>query len=466
MSPDLDENQTSAPRLGREDDLGLLLEDVRRVSEEFFASLPSRPVAYQVDSPGNPQDLSVQGLGAQGAVEEFRRRFESGLSGSAGPRYLGFVTGGTTPAALAGDWLASVYDQNLANEGDSIASEVERETVRRLRQLFGLPSSFDGVFVSGATMANATALAVARQWVGRRLGVDLAEEGWAGLGRIPVLGGAPHASIHKALAILGWGRRAVEKVDCLEGRTAVDPEALDRRLQKIDGPAVVVASAGEVNTGDFDDLEALVEICARRGAWLHVDGAFGLFAACSPKLRPLLKGLVGADSIATDGHKWLNVPYDSGIVFSRHMDLQEEVFRASAAYLGDRPDLMHRTPENSRRFRALPAWTTLAAYGREGYREMVERTCHLGKQLGERLEASEDFELLAPVRLNIVCFALAEGDEEARDRFLDRLVQDGRAYLTPTTFGGRPGIRAAFSNWSTTEEDLEWIWQALQSCRG
>lgn len=439
---------------------GELLEAARQTSEAFLETLPDRPAAA-IPEPPSPHDLPRRGVGTEAALATFRERYEPALSGSAGPRYLGFVTGGSTPASVVGDWLVAAYDQNLSNDGDSVATAVELETIGFLRQLFGLPASFAGVFVSGATMANATALATARQWAGERLGVDIAEEGLSALERIPVLGGAPHASIFKALAMLGWGRRAVETLPRLPGRLTVDPAALDRRLGEIDGPAVVVASAGEVNSGDFDDLAALAEITRRHDAWFHVDGAFGLFAACDPDRRHWLEGIEHADSIATDGHKWLNVPYDSGLLFCRHPKLQKATFRAAAAYLGDRPDLMHLTPENSRRFRALPAWMTLVAYGEEGYRQLVRTTCDLARQLGDRIEASETLELLAPVPLNIVCFALREGGTERRDLFLRRLQEDGRAYLTPTVWNDRPAVRAAFSNWSTGPEDLEKTWAAL-----
>ena len=439
---------------------GHLLEAGLRAGETFLTTLPSRPAAV-IPEPPAPNPLPAVGIGAEAALARFRDRYEKNLSGSAGPRYLGFVTGGSTPASVVGDWLVAAYDQNLSNDGDSVATAVELETVGFLRQLFGLPESFSGVFVSGATMANATALATARQWAGVRLGIDIAEEGLSALHRIPVLGGAPHASIFKALAMLGWGRKAVEVLPRLPGRLTIDPAALERRLAEIEGPAVVVASAGEVNTGDFDDIAALAEITRRHDAWLHVDGAFGLFAFCDPERRHLLRGVEHADSIATDGHKWLNVPYDSGLVFCRHPDLQKSTFRAAAAYLGDRPDLMHLTPENSRRFRALPAWMTLVAYGADGYRQLVRTSCELARRLGERLESSQAFELLAPVPLNIVCFALREGDAERRDQLLRRLQEDGRAYLTPTVWEGRPAIRAAFSSWSTDSADLETIWEAL-----
>lgn len=436
---------------------------------EFLETLPERPAGQPPTDRPKPLDLPAEGVGAEAALAQFRGRFEAGLSGSPGPRYLGFVTGGTTPAALVGDWLATAYDQNLSSDGDSIATTVELETLGLLRQLFGLPDTFHGAFVTGATMANAVALAAARQWVGHRLGVDVGEDGLASLPRIPVLAGAPHASIGKALSILGMGRGALERLACVPGTRCLDPNALARRLDTLEEsggpPAIVVASAGEVNTGEFDDLVALAEICGTR-AWLHVDGAFGLFAACDPAQASKLAGLERADSIATDGHKWLNVPYDAGLVFTRHLDLQEQVFRAVASYLGDNPDLLHRTPENSRRFRALPAWMTLVAYGREGYADLVRRNCAQARRLGEWIRGSGAYELLADVHLDVVCFAPKDADTkdagtDIRDRVLARLTADGRVFLTPTLFDGRPGIRAAFVNWSTADGDVEHVIAAL-----
>lgn len=441
-----------------------ILEAAHSAALQFLGNLADRP-AGQSPVLLSLDTLPEEGLGAQEALSYFRRKYEAGLSGSAGPRYLGFVTGGSTPAALAGDWLVSTYDQNVSNDGDSIATTVERATLTLLRALFTLADAFEGAFVSGATQANLVALATARQWALQRIGRDPAEEGLWNMPRIPVFGGSPHASILKSLSILGMGRQSVEYVPCLPGRQAIDPVALGSRLDANGGqPAIVVASAGEVNTGDFDDLEAIAALCRRYNAWFHIDAAFGLFAACDPSRSHLLRGLNEADSITTDGHKWLNVPYDSGIVFTRHIALQEQVFKATAAYLGTGPDLLHRTPENSRRFRALPAWMTLMAYGRSGYQELVTHSCLFAQRLGQSIEQSRQFELLAPVVLNIVCFALRGADTNQRDHFLEQLKRDGQVLLTPTFFAGKPAIRAAFVNWATTMKDVERIVEVLERC--
>lgn len=442
--------------------LNEILEAAHAAALAFLQSLPTRPVGSKPQR--LPHDLlPEEGLGAMQALATFRAKYEAGLSASPGPRYLGFVTGGSTPAALAGDWLVSAYDQNVGSDGDSLATTVERETLGLLRSLFGLSDLFEGAFVTGATMANVVALATARQWAAARLGRDVSEQGLWGLPPLPVLGGSPHASVIKALSMLGMGRQVVEHLPLLPGRMAVNPAALEARLARLSGmPAIVVASSGEVNTGDFDDLEQLSTLCKRYGSWLHVDGAFGLFAACDPAHAHLLRGLDAADSITADGHKWLNVPYDSGFVFTRHVDLHQHVFKVTAAYLGESSDLMHRTPEDSRRFRALPAWMTLMAYGRSGYRELVARCCELAHQFGQGIERSPHFELLSQVCLNIVCFALREADTAGRDRFLEALTADGTVLLTPTHFAGRPAVRAAFVNWSTSREDVVRVLEALE----
>lgn len=407
--------------------------------------------------------LAPSGVGAEGALQHFKDWVAASLSASAGPRYLGFVTGGTTPAALLGDWLAAVFDQNPISWLDgSTALQLERDTLAMLRALFGLPEPFAGSFVSGATMANFVGLALAREWVGRVHGIRVSDEGLATLPRLEIFAATPHSSTTKALAMLGLGRAAWQGIACLPGREAMDLTALESLLAAAAGPCVVIASAGTVNTGDFDDFSGLTRLKERYGFWLHVDAAFGGFASLSPALQPLLRGWECADSICIDLHKWLNVPYDSAVAFTRHRDLQGDVFANVSAYLGrsaQEPEPIHLAPENSHRWRALPAWFSLLAYGAEGYREIVERDCQFARTLGERIAESEFFQLLAPVRLNIVCFA-------PRDRALSAPViaavrDSGATFVTPTVLHGTPAIRAAFSNWRTTDQDLDVIWEAL-----
>lgn len=449
-----------------------LLRHALQSADNFLQTLSERPVAVLPKS-RRKRGLPTTGTGGRQALETFLTEYSSELSGSAGPRYFGFVTGGATPAAVAGDWLVSVFDQNLSNTGDSIATEVERETLAMLQELLNLPASFTGSFVTGATVSNFVGLALARQWVGRQYGINVAEVGSSSLPTLQVLSATPHSSVYKVLSMLGLGRQALNLVPTLQEREAIDVVQLEMALKDLHGqPVVVVANAGTVNTTDFDDLRAIGQLKRQYAFWLHVDAAFGAFASCSPVYAHLLYGIEHADSVAVDAHKWLNVPYDAAMQFVRpeHLALQIEIFQNSASYLSaatlSDPNFNHLTPENSRRFRALPTWCTLVAYGREGYREIVERNCQLARQLSDRINTSTQFALLVPTALNIVCFTMTPttGPISASTvaRLLDRLREDGRAYFTATVYRGRPGLRAAFCNWRTQAHDVELAWQALE----
>ncbi len=448
-------------------DLDRLLTLVLDQALQSLHSLDGRPAAI---APVPPAQLPLpgQGSGIEGALAAFGNRWEAGFSGSAGPRYLGFVTGGATPAALAGDWLAAAYDQNPAAGIDSAAPDLERETLAWLRDLFGLSAAQQGAFVSGATLSSFVGLALAREWLGEQKGVRVAEAGLAALGPLRVLSGAPHSSIYKALSMLGIGRSAVQLVAKQPGREAVDLAQLEAALQQLGGePCIVVANAGTVNTVDFDDLAAIAALRERYPFWLHVDAAFGAFAALSPEHAQLTIGIDLADSVCIDLHKWLNVPYDSAVQFTRHRDLQVRVFQNAAAYLGlpgDNPDFVHLTPENSRRLRALAAWFALSAYGREGHAEIVQRNIACARDLGERIGRESRLRLLAPVRMNVVCFTLAEDASEARVQALVRALRDaGEVFMTPSVYEGCWCLRAAFSNWRTTHEDVARVMRALQT---
>ncbi len=447
-----------------------LLASAQQAALSFLDTLDERPPA--VFPPAiPPKGLPEEGLGTSAALRDFFSRYESTMNGSPGPRYFGFVTGGATPAGLVGDWLASTYDQNPTSDSDSSAPQVEAETIGMLRDLFGLPESFHGAFVSGATIANMAGLAQGRQWVGRQHGVDVASAGLHAIPPIHVLGATLHSSTYKSLAMIGLGKQSVVDVARLPDREAIDVDDLARKLAELDEPCIVVASGGTVNTVDFDNLAAIASLREKYPFWLHVDAAFGGFAAASPRFAHLLDGLELADSITIDAHKWLNVPYDSAMMFTRHPQLQLETFQNAAAYLGDitsNPSLVHLTPQNSRRFRALAAWMSLRAYGRDGYQELVERNVDFAHALGDWIEASAHFRLLAPVRLNCVCFTLTSAEIDVPssaqiNQFLHDLQADGRVFMTPTVYDGTPGIRAAISNWQTQDKDLAITTDALEA---
>jgi glutamate/tyrosine decarboxylase-like PLP-dependent enzyme len=446
-----------------------LLEKVKNNACTFLKDIDEIPTFSKDSKSYNNSQLNQEGLGGEKALEEFMERFYEGIVSSAGSKYFGFVTGGSTPAALMGDWLVSAFDQNASTRDNSSGTKIEEETINLLKQLFGLPQAYSGAFVTGATMANFVGLAIGRQWVANELGFDIAQNGMYSLPPIKIISAAPHSSILKSLSMLGMGRDNMHYIPSINGREAIDIEALENYLKQNNGtPCIVVASAGTVNTVDFDDIKQIGELKKKYNFFLHVDAAFGGFAACSPKYRKLMEGIDAADSITVDAHKWLNVPYDSAMQFTKHTKLQIQVFQNNAIYLGElseKPDFVHLTPENSRRLRALPAWFTLKAYGSNGYQEIVERNCSLAEVLSKKIEESKNFKLLSDTRLNVVCFTINLGDHSATleeiQQFLKIVNEDGRAFFTQTVYKGMPGIRAAISNWRTEEKDMEIAWEVL-----
>jgi glutamate/tyrosine decarboxylase-like PLP-dependent enzyme len=319
-------------------------------------------------------------------------------------------------------------------------------------------------------MANFTGLAVARQWAGQRVGHDVARAGTLP-GMVRVLAAVPHSSSVKCLAMLGIGSAAIEAVRTLPDREAIDTDHLrDLLTQRPDVPVIVLASGGTVNTVDFDDLGTLAALKEQYGFWLHVDAAFGGFAALLPETAPLLMGWEAADSLTIDNHKWMNVPYDSAVWLVRreHAALQVQTFQnTNAPYLGDPLadfSYLNVGPENSRRLRALPVWMSLMAYGRSGYETLVGRTMHLARQFGAALDTSADWQLEAPVRLNVVCFSLRHHRTDATRlvQVRDALNAEGRLFVTPTTYNGAACLRAAFVNWRTTEADVAEALACLQ----
>lgn len=458
------------------------LERAYKLATTYVAGLPDRTVSHAVTPEAMhaafDEPLPDTGCDPGAAVEEWFTRAEPGIVTSSGPRFFGYVIGGTTPAALAGDWLASTIDQDAGLwAAGPAAAQTELTVLRWLKELFNLPVEWHGAITSGATMSNLVGLAAGRQWVGKQMGFDPAADGLGGQPAIPVVSSTEiHASAVKSLGTLGLGRASVRKVRAVGG--AVDLDALRSELQTIDGPALVIANAGEVNTGAFDDLEQVARICREHpaGAWLHVDAAFGLFAGASPRFAHLLRGIEHADSVCADAHKWLNVPYDSGFVFVRDLDALRESFASSAAYIAPAPGAgwspETHLPEMSKRFRGLAAWCALRAYGRQGYRELVERCVDNAAMFASWVDSTSAMELMAPAPLNIVCFRYApEGLSDAAIDDLNRravtaIQADGRAFVTPTTWAGKAAIRAAFDNWATMPRDVEILQETVADVYG
>jgi glutamate/tyrosine decarboxylase-like PLP-dependent enzyme len=452
--------------------LPVLLDGAAALARQFLDGIADRPV--QPGAVTLPEAaLPEVGVGTQVVLDRLRDSVLPAFTGSAGPRYLGFVTGGGTPAALAADWITSAVDNNASDASSVAAITIERQAIAMLVDLLSLPAATAGWFVSGATMANVVGLATGRQWLGEQRDVDVAEHGAAALPGLRILSGTAHSSAIKAAAVLGIGRRAVQQVATIAGTEHVDVAALASALESSDAPTIIVANAGTVTTTAFDDLSHIAALARAHGAWLHVDGAFGLFARLLPSHAHQLDGLHLADSICGDAHKWLNVPYDSGFALTRHAAVQGRVFRNAATYFfsdSTLPDPFHFGPENSRRLRALPVWASLLAYGRSGMADIVAECCACAAALGAWIAAHPDLELLAPVTLNIVPFRLSDALLAGRDEaevvglFLAAVAGTGDVFLTPGAYNGRRGARAAFSNWRTTVgDDLPRIQRGIEA---
>jgi glutamate/tyrosine decarboxylase-like PLP-dependent enzyme len=445
---------------------------------EYLERVGDRPVGRPVDAEalraalGGP--LPEKGEDARAVLDALARGADPGLVASAGPRYFGFVTGGAVPASVGADWLASAWDQNAWTYTASPAGSVVEEVVGGwLVDLLGLPADTSVGFTTGATMASFAALAAARSAVLRRCGIDVEEQGLAGAPPVAVVvGDAVHATILAALQMLGLGRGRVRRV-ATDGQGRMQPDALRAALAGCEGaPSIVCAQAGEVNTGAFDPFPEIAAIARAHDAWLHVDGAFGLWAAASPRLRGLVAGVDQADSWSTDAHKWLNVPYDSGLVFVRNPEIHRHVMSLGAAYYvmathGERDNFL-LVPESSRRARGFAIWAALRSLGRSGVAEMIECCCALAQRMAERLRGAPGVELLNEVVLNQVLLRFAPpggGDADAFTREVIRRIQaDGTCWLGGSTWRSQAVARISVSNWSTTEADIDRSVEAILRC--
>jgi glutamate/tyrosine decarboxylase-like PLP-dependent enzyme len=439
-----------------------LFRQVAEHAADFVATLDTRPVRVSADvealtaALGGP--LPEHGEAPEQVVASLVEAAEPGLVAIPSGRYFGFVIGGAVPAAVAADMLASVWDQNAGlYVGGPSAAVVEEVCRGWLAELLGLPSDVSVAYVTGCQMAHVTALAAARHKVLADAGWDVAAKGLAGGPEITVVVGAKrHVTVDRALRLLGIGASSLAVVGADDqGRMRVDE--LRALLAYSSGPTIVGAQAGEVNTGAFDAIDEIAELAHGAGAWLHIDGAFGLWAAASPELRHLLRGSERADSWATDGHKWLNVPYDSGFAFCAHPDAHRAAMGVTAAYLVQADDRRERdqmdwTPEFSRRARGFAVYAALRSLGRSGVAELVERCCRHARRFASELDAA-GATILNDVVLNQVLVRF--GDGERTRRVIAAVQDDGTCWLGGTEWNGEHAMRISVSSWRTTDDDVE-----------
>jgi glutamate/tyrosine decarboxylase-like PLP-dependent enzyme len=387
----------------------------------------------------------------EGVLEQLDLIGSPATMASAGGRYFGFVIGGSLPASLAANWLATAWDQNAGLVAASpVAATLEEIAQHWLLEVLQLPDQCATAFVTGATMANFTGLAAARHAVLARAGWDVERDGLFGAPPITVVVGAEaHATLLKSLALLGLGRSRVLTVPTdAAGRMRPD------RFPDLSGPAIVCMQAGNVNGGAFDPARELIPLAHSAGAWVHVDGAFGLWAAASPRRAHLTDGLADADSWATDAHKWLNVPYDSGLAFVRDAQALRAAMGQSAAYYvaGEQREPMHYTPETSRRARGVEIWAALRSLGRSGLADLIERTCCYAERFADGLR-NAGYDVLNDVCLNQLVVSF--GSDAVTQRVIDEVQRDGTCWCGGTRWHDRAAMRISVSSWATTEADVD-----------
>ncbi len=446
---------------------------LRRAAElgiDYLRRVGDRPVGSRADAAALREALGAglvpeQGLDAARAVEELAAAVDPGLVASAGPRYFGFVIGGSLPAAVAADWLTAAWDQNgVLHAASPAAAAAEQVAGEWMLQLLGLPADASFGLPTGAGLGNAVGIAAGRHAVLAREGWDVEARGLYGAPEINVvIGDEAHATILTALQYLGLGRERVIRVSAdRQGRLRADE--LARTLAQLNGPAMVLAQAGNVNSGAFDPMPAIADaVAAYRNAWLHVDGAFGLWAATSPRLRHLVEGVERADSWSTDAHKWLNVGYDCGFVAVRDPESHRAAMTGSGAYLMQnraQRDNWDWVLDSSRRARGFALYAALRSLGSDGVRELVERCCDLAARMAGHLSAVDGVEVMNDVTLNQVLVRFGDDDERTR-QVIARVQEDGTAWLGGTSWQGRAAMRISVSGWATTEADADASVQAI-----
>jgi len=407
--------------------------------------------------------LNYEPLAPESVISELAQDVEGGLNNSANARFHAWVVGGSLPSAIAADWLTSTWDQNAGLYSVSPAAAVVEEAVGAwLIELFGLPRGCSFALVTGSQMAHTTCLAAARTWLLKKQGWDVERQGMSGAPAVRVFCGERHSSIDRALRLLGFGDESLQVLPVDESG-ALSPTALELALRANGGqPAIVLLQAGDINTGDFDHFESLIPMAREHGAWVHVDGAFGMWVTASPRFSHLVRGIEQAHSWATDGHKWLNVPYDCGYAFVAEPEAHRNAMNCRSSYLTQHDDVrdpLDWNPEFSRRARGFATYAALRELGRSGLRELIERCCDCATSLVAALEELEGVEVLSRPIINqgLVTFPDSSGtpSNNLTDQVIEEIAREGTSLFSGTTTrDGRRAMRISVSNWQTSQEDV------------
>ena len=447
---------------------------LRRAAEiglEYLGALPGRHVGAMADASTVAERLGAElpdeGMDPTRVVEELAAAVDPGLVASLGPRYFGFVIGGQLPAAAAADWLTAAWGQNAALHASSPAgTAVEQVAGRWMLDLLGLPPDASIGLPTGAGLGNTVGLAAGRHAVLDRHGWDVEARGLYNAPEITVIvGGEAHATLSTALQYLGLGRDRVVRVP-VDDQGAMRADAAKDAIAAVDGPLIVALQAGNVNSGAFDPAAVVADaVASHPNAWVHVDGAFGLWAAVSPSLRHLVDGVDRADSWSTDAHKWLNVGYDCGFVAVRDADAHRAAMATSASYLmrSEQRENWEWVLDSSRRARGFVLYAALRSLGRSGVQALVERCCALARRMAEQLRQADDVAVLNDVVLNQVLVRFSDSDERTR-AVIGAVQEEGTAWMGGTTWQGRAAMRISVSNWSTTEADADRTVEAILRC--
>jgi glutamate/tyrosine decarboxylase-like PLP-dependent enzyme len=456
-----------------------VLELALRQALEYLNKLDEQPVGPTATlgelRARTGKQWNLEGMDATQVIDDLVRDTAGGLNNSANARFYAWVIGGSLPSALAADWLTSTWDQNAGMYMVSPASAIIEETVGRwLKDLLGIPQEASFALVTGCQMAHTTCLAAARSWLLKKHGWDVERQGLSGSPQINLFCGIRHATIDRSLRLLGFGDASLKPLHT-NPTGELAPAALERALKESAGrPALVLLQAGDINTGGFDNFDTLIPLARKYDAWVHVDGAFGMWATASPRYELLVRGMGNAHSWATDGHKWLNVPFDCGYAFVAEAEAHRASMSYQASYLShhsEARDPLDWNPEFSRRGRGFASYAALRELGRKGVQEMVERNCDCATQIVDGLAQIEHVDVLAQPIINqgVVAFRDPSGNpsDAWNDQVIAAIAKEGTSFFSGTTFNGRRAMRISVSNWQTSPEDvkrtLEGVHRAMQA---